>query len=145
MNSRLINRIYLILLAFNLGGCELPARKTPMRDHNALSPGEKYAGQFASEALIEKNKGKILPYEKSTMFSADELKAANLVREHIERQSGKKFDGRYHVAKSGNDYSVTVYYVSSYWEGQPLIAPGMFGGYEASLSTMNVKLVHHGM
>ena len=129
------------LLAF-LIGVHVAGCTSQLKPASKVNPPTK---PFVLTDPKPENYGKILLMEKGQTLSADELRAATLVRDHIESGRKERFDARYTVLKVQDGFEVTVYFVANYYEGEPGFVPGGFGGFKVSLPDWTVKLEHPGM
>ena len=62
----------------------------------------------------------------SSEFTADETKAVEIAKAHLEKADGKRIDARYKVTRVPDGFSVHVEYVTAYQHGQPVFIPGGF-------------------
>jgi hypothetical protein len=62
----------------------------------------------------------------SSEFTADETKAVEIAKAHLEKADGKRIDARYKVTRVPEGFSVHVSYVTGYQRGQPVFVAGGF-------------------
>ena len=59
-------------------------------------------------------------------LSADEAKAVEIARAHLDQQERKRIDARYNVTRVPEGFRVHVSFVTGYQGGQPIFIPGGF-------------------